>query len=477
RVSVWRVETSWAARSRASSGWLHAWRAGAAISRSRAVSSWIAEPLTLGEVVADRPARIWTYTAGGPSSVWIGTDVAGYVAERAALGDVLELEAGTRLDVTRMSGMAWSRISPRVGIRWHIRETVDILGGYARYAHRLPLTHLAFGDPRAPSVDVRLWNDRNSDGVPQPAEAGTLVARLGPGNRDGNRSSLDPDLAVPWTDEVVAGLEWKPTARVRLGVTGLRRRDRRLIASVNSGLGPSDFDVRLLGDPGGDLLDPSDDQRLPVFERRPDSFGHDREILTNPPGLGSFFEALEIVLDRRADNWRLLFGATASRTVGSAANRGVGPLSNDQSTGGELFLAPNAATFKEGRLFFDRAFTVKLAGTVRAPLGIGLGFIARYQDGQPFARLVVVDDLAQGPDVVRAVPNGRHRFQYLATLDARLARTFTVLNGALTISLDAFNLLNDANEVEEDVVSGPRFRAVTAVQPPRTIRVGLAVSF
>jgi hypothetical protein len=32
------------------------------------------------------------------------------------------------------------------------------------------------------------------------------------------------------------------------------------------------------------------------------------------------------------------------------------------------------------------------------------------------------------------------------------------------------------NEVEEDVVWGPRFRTVTAVQPPRTVRLGLRLS-
>jgi hypothetical protein len=29
------------------------------------------------------------------------------------------------------------------------------------------------------------------------------------------------------------------------------------------------------------------------------------------------------------------------------------------------------------------------------------------------------------------------------------------------------------NEVEEDVTDGPSFRAVTATQPPRAVRIGL----
>jgi hypothetical protein len=33
------------------------------------------------------------------------------------------------------------------------------------------------------------------------------------------------------------------------------------------------------------------------------------------------------------------------------------------------------------------------------------------------------------------------------------------------------------NEVEEDVADGPNFRAVTATQPPRAVRLGLKLSF
>jgi hypothetical protein len=47
----------------------------------------------------------------------------------------------------------------------------------------------------------------------------------------------------------------------------------------------------------------------------------------------------------------------------------------------------------------------------------------------------------------------------------------------LTAVAEAFNLLNTANEVEEDVITGPSFRATTAVQPPRAIRFAARVRF
>jgi hypothetical protein len=42
--------------------------------------------------------------------------------------------------------------------------------------------------------------------------------------------------------------------------------------------------------------------------------------------------------------------------------------------------------------------------------------------------------------------------------------------------LDLYNALNMRKEVEEYVVSGPRFREITAVQPPRAVMLGVRLS-
>src|SRR5262249_23141320 len=134
---------------------------------------------------------------------------------------------------------------------------------------------------------------------------------------------------------------------------------------------------------------------------------------------------------------------------------------------------PNASTFADGRLFFDRGYTIKLAGHWRAPGALRLGAVARYQDGQPFARLVLVPDLPQGPDLVRAGPHGRHRFTHAPPAAARVERRVAMGRARLGAALEAFNLLQTRHEVEEDVLTGPAFRTPTAVQPPRVWRLGL----
>ena len=183
---------------------------------------------------------------------------------------------------------------------------------------------------------------------------------------------------------------------------------------------------------------------------------------------------MERPLGRR---FQLLVGATASRTEGANANRGFRAPENDQGVIGELFDQPNADTFARGRLFFDRAYTIKISTTYRAPWDIRIGAVARYQDGQPFSRLVIATDLQQGPEAIQAIPNGRFRFTYTLTVDARVEKGFTLGRRRLAAIVELFNLPNNDREVEEIVVSGPLLRSVSAIQPPRVVRFGLRVDF
>jgi hypothetical protein len=130
-------------------------------------------------------------------------------------------------------------------------------------------------------------------------------------------------------------------------------------------------------------------------------------------------------------------------------------------------------------LFFDRNYVIKLAGRYAGPHALRLSAVARYQDGQPFARLVVVSDLRQGADFVHAVPEGRHRFSYTLTVDARVEKDFRLKEAELGVVAEAFNLLDARQSVEEDVVSAPAFRERRArfVQPPRALRLGLRLAF
>ena len=106
-----------------------------------------------------------------------------------------------------------------------------------------------------------------------------------------------------------------------------------------------------------------------------------------------------------------------------------------------------------------------------------MGVTARYQDGQHFARLVVVQNLNQGAEAVRAFPNGKTRFTYTMTVDVRLQKVFRIGAHHVVAFADAYNLLDNAKEIEEFPVTGPKSRLTAAVQPPRAIHTGLRLTF
>jgi hypothetical protein len=228
-------------------------------------------------------------------------------------------------------------------------------------------------------------------------------------------------------------------------------------------------------DPYVDFVGPSDDRRLPLYDRDPASFGLDRYRLTNPPGHGMLHEGFELWAERSRGSLRLLLGAAAYRSEGRSGWRGFRSGENDQGLIGELFDDPNADSYGRGRLFFDRNYVVKLAASYRAPADLRVAAVVRYQDGQPFARFVVAPDLRQGPDFVHAVPEGRHRFAYTLTLDARVEKGFRVGGGRAAAVVEVWNALDARQGVEESVATAPAFRDRTAlyVQPPRVFRVGL----
>jgi hypothetical protein len=459
--------------------WLRSGRAGLEIK----TSSGAAVPVpasVIAETVDGIPARVWRLTPSPVDSHRHTTGLIGYVDERLQIAPRLRIDAGVRFEAvsaaaTGGGSFSWQDWFPRAAMQWTIvPRRVSLFAGIARYGYAPTLESLAVGDPAAPAADVFRWNDPNRDGRPDLSEIGPLVARAG-GTR--GISAIDAALRRPYLDEFVAGVDLHPSPAWAVRLTGATRAERHLSAVVNTGAAITAYTVRGVPDVGADLLDPGDDQVLPLYSRRPETFGADRYLLTNPPGFSTTAASLELRVQHTGDRLWLLAGATATRSSGAAVARGFGPLENDRGLPGDLYVDPNALTFARGRYFTDRGYTIKTSGIYRWAYDVTLGVTARYEDGQPFSRLVLAPDLAQGADVVRAYPNGRSRFTYLLTVDGRLQKGFRVARGRVVFVADVYNLLNMANEVEERVLTGLSFRETTLVQPPRSVHVGLHYTF
>lgn len=250
-----------------------------------------------------------------------------------------------------------------------------------------------------------------------------------------------------------------------------------MLGVVNTGVPTSGYSVISVPDAGKDLVDPADDRQLAIYNRLPSTFGQDAYLVTNPSQKRARAFALRMALEHNGDRLFMLLGATASAAQGAGGNRGYGPLENDQDQPGELFSTPNGGSYAYGRLFSDRAFTIKWTTLYRFPGDVTVAGIARYQDGQPFSRMVIAPSLNQGIEAVQAYPNGGSRYTFTGTFDVRAQKGFRAGTARVDAILDAYNLFTRNNEVEEYVVSGLQFRTPTAIQPPRSVHVGLRLTF
>ena len=432
---------------------------------------------TIAEAVDGQQARIWQYSNTGLDSHRHALSLTAFVGDRIGFGVGRTLEAGIGYDGVNgdadgaTTGISWHNVLPRVYLRFKQGETSHVtwVAGYRRAVDRLTLDTLAAGDPAAPVANVFKWTAQ---------AVGPLVQRVGPGTGgDPNFSAIDPALARPTTDEVVAGIDVQLTRNIRGRITGIAKRMHHLTNLVDVGAPLSSYTLSTIVDgrpqaDGGDVL-------LPVYNRIPSTFGADRYLLTNNSSDDTArFEGLVLNAEASLRRLTLMVNATASQTDGPATNRGFHAEENDLGGAGELFVNPNATPSASGRLFFDRAFTLKISGVFSFPHDVTLGAIARYQDGQPFSRVTVVPGLNQGTEFVRAYPAGDARFKYTGTLDLRLQKQVTVGSAAIALFVDAYNVINMGNEVEERVVTGsPAFRDITAIQPPLAVHVGLRLQF
>jgi hypothetical protein len=391
----------------------------------------------------------------GPAERSVGVSRVALHAEDALFVDFAGLpwrfSPGVRLDWSRSGPIRWTSLSGRVAGGVQVKPSVEIHFSLSSYPHVLTTR------PLATSGRLSFVQRRSADG-----EAGDILRRGG-----GEFTTVGSGLPRPSTDEITVGVE-KRFRRGFLRVSGYQRWERNLLQTRNVGILPGSYETVPFLDVGIDgVLGTEDDATIPVFDQKA-QFGEDLFVLGHPQGLGSSSQGGDLLLGFEHGRFRWRLSGRAYRDVGSG-DVGNEETENDTGVLGDLFDDPNTETNAEGRLFFDRAFTGKLALTARGPREILLGTAIRYWDGQPFARHLFFPELGQGFVVVQALARGRQRYAFSMTVDLRVEREFLLGRVRVGLAVDVFNLFNQALHTAEDVRSGETFRDPTFAQPARTI--------
>ncbi len=432
--------------------------------------------------VDGRPVEAAVY--GGPFAFSASSfEASAQVQDTIGLGSFLTARLGLNADWLSAgngsSTVRWLTFAPRMELTFHLsrRRTSALKLAAGRYAFGLPLKTMAWGNPGSPGALIYAWTDPRGDGTFSADDLGQLLRREGPAF-----SAIDPDLERPTMDEFVLAFIQDFGKGWRLTLSGFLRQTKNLIETVNTGVTAADYDSFSFWDAGDDRLAGTlDDLTFSLYNRKSEALGKDFFLLSNPDASNriSTYKGMDLNVVKTWDGGTLAFLSLTSMEIVGTASPGNTEWENDDGVIGLLYDDPNASFNARGRLRFDRAYTVRMGFSIPLPFRSRLGFLAKYYDGQPFTREIVVEGLRQGAVILMAHYRGKARYEYNMTVDLRLEKAFAFGGTSLRVLLDVFNALNQNLATEESALTRPEFplRYATEIQSPRVVRLGLDFQF
>jgi hypothetical protein len=320
------------------------------------------------------------------------------------------------------------------------------------------------------------FNDLNGNSLYDgPQELGALVATTG-----GTTTTLDPNLRVPYTDEVDLSYQRQFWGESSARVAYVRKMVRSIYANFNIARDgqftvPFTTTVTLRSFDGGvqgtqvfNLLD------IPTSLR-----GVVRNQFTNIPdsvGGGSYnYDTLELAFNKRFSGGLFLDSSfdylrrdELRSNAASTSAFGTDPL------GIGYFQNVNPAVSNRQQ---SSTWQARLSGRYLFPQAIGVGANVQVQSGWPYARLISVALPIAGTQTFFAEDIDNNRSDTVPLVGLRADKTFRLGDRRLIAMFDVFNLLNSNAVTNFTLINGANFNRILAALQPRTYQIGLRVEF
>jgi len=434
-------------------------------------------------------------------AVWDGSDrrprnrrLSVFMQDTWSVDEWLVLSLGLRYDRLRgdlrgFEGAAFAprtAPAPRLGFQWALpvdRRTL-LKGHFGRYYHGLKASSYIQLDPESVYQEY-FWTGLDWELYFSDPGEETLV---------------DPDLRMPYTQQIVIGLEREIFSNAVIRFAFISRSEHDLIDRVN--LAGQWTETTFQDERTGETfsaflrLNPGENLFLQTNPRAEVDYG--QRWGAGFPGIVSFtperrYRGWELSFDKRfAHGWQIRVSYLYSRSRGSDDNQ-WGEYGERRASGqgaSLLFSNPNYQIQAEGRLSLDPTHLLKAAGSVRIPkLDVGLGFFYSFVSGNTYNRFIWIPDrvdpdpVSRFQDAVYILGEERGAFRYPArhTLDLRIEKYFLKERYRIGFLADVFNAFNSGTATEVQTIVAPwaefEFGRALSIRFPRTFRVGLRFSF
>ena len=365
----------------------------------------------------------------------------------------------------------------RLEWRYEFGSGIQLSTGLGTVPQMASTSLLEFLDTRSPSGHRYRWDDLNGDRLFDPDERGAQRESFGGRSHEHNLSNWLPHH-LTWTlsvkDHQPDGWFW--------GWQGLVNILAGRVSTYYDEETLAQFSALEVVDPGGDGLGESGSvvpggRALRVYNRNGD-FGDEFYELRHAARYAQYWGmSLDFGQFSPSSAFQWKVSATAYLSLAETPF-GIFADRNDVGVVGEFSADPNAQINSMGRSDACRAFGVNIDLRYNVSDALTWYFNGRYRDGEPFTRILIVDDLAQGPTAVMAVERGNPvpRFTFHMTLDSALDWYVGKAFGRLWfVNARITNLLNSGTELLEDSRTEPTFRRSLEMVPTRTGWIGIRV--
>lgn len=371
--------------------------------------------------------------------------------------------------------LIWANFSPRVGFTYNLTgdgKTI-IRANFARYANQLGAGVATHVSPTNYGYATYYWNDLNGDNYLQknelvgyPYDGILSYGGFDPANPTSLMSpnEIDTDVNAPLTDEAIMGIEREVIKDLSISGNVILRRNHRFYWEPYIGITRDNYIGPFSGTEsyGGETWSY---EYWTLDQPRPAG-----EIMTQRPNYHENYSGVEFVLNKRLSNrWMM---NTSFTYQNFAAHYGDGSYHDPTNIDNLDGAIPHRYFLKwiaKSSFLFQLPYNIDLSGVLNirqgsiVPHEIVVSTPERAAVGLGSTMRIYTEDF------------DAHRLETFHMLDLRLSRDFeTKKFGKITVSLDAFNVLNSNHDLARyGVQNSPRANEIESILNPRIFRIGI----